>query len=163
MQPGGSDAIRDYILANRDRYTREAIIEQLVAAGHARVAVERTWERLSTGEPMGGQAGTNIAPFAWVIFGLGAAVLLAGPVLGAFSGGNTFAGSTFGGALGIFGVGWLVAYLGVGVWPTLWFARQRPRTLLGVVALALAIPIVMVLVGGGICLGTLFVIFQSMS
>ena len=157
MQPGGSDTIRDYILANRDTYTREAIIEQLVAAGHAKAAVERTWEQLSTGEPMGGQPGTNMAPFAWVIFGLGAAVLLAGPVLGAFSGGST------GGALGIFGVGWLVAYLGVGVWPTLWFARQRPRTALGVVALALAVPIVMLLVGGGICLGTLFVLYQSMS
>jgi hypothetical protein len=156
MQPGGSDPVRDYILANRDTYTREAIIEQLVAAGHAKVAVERTWEQLLPGEPMRGRAGTNMAPFAWVIFGLGAVVLLAGPVLGIFSEGN-------GGTLGFFGVGWLVAYLGVGVWPTLWFARQRPRTALGVVALALAVPIVMVLVGGGICLGTLFVIFQSMS
>ena len=154
MQPGRSDPVRDYILANRDTYTREAIIEQLVAAGHAKMAVERTWEQLLVGEPMRGRAGTNMAPFAWVIFGLGAVVLLAGPVLGTFSGGGT---------LGFFGVGWLVAYLGVGVWPTLWFARQRPRTALGVVALALAVPIVMVLVGGGICLGTLFVIFQSMS
>jgi len=158
MQPGGSGAIRDYILANRDTYTREAIIEQLVAAGHDKVAVGRTWEQLSTGEPMGGHAGTNMAPFAWVIFGLGAAVLLAGPVLGTFSG-----GSTFDGGLGIFGVGWLGAYLAVGVWPTLWFARQRPRTALGVVALAVAVPIAMVLVGGGLCLGTLFVIFQAMS
>jgi len=96
MQPGGSDAIRNYILANRDAYTREAIIEQLVAAGHAKVAVERTWEQLSRGEPMGGQAGTNMAPFAWVIFGLGAAVLLAGLVLGNFLGEDASGGSTLG-------------------------------------------------------------------
>jgi hypothetical protein len=157
LQPGGSGVIRDYIVANRDTYTREAIIEQLVAAGHDKVAVERTWEELSTGAPMGGQVGTNMAPFAWFIFGLGAAVLLAGPVLGTFSGGSTFAGEL------ILGVGWLGAYLAVGVWPTLWFARQRPRTALGVVALAVAVPIAMVLVGGGICLGTLFVVFQAMS
>jgi hypothetical protein len=46
-----SDAIRDYILANRDRYTREAISEQLVAAGHSADDVDRTWDEVAATQP----------------------------------------------------------------------------------------------------------------
>jgi hypothetical protein len=37
--------VDEYIRANRDRYTREAITAHLVAAGHDRAAVEAAWQR----------------------------------------------------------------------------------------------------------------------
>lgn len=37
----------NYIAANRDRYTREAITDQLLAAGHSRAAIDAAWERAS--------------------------------------------------------------------------------------------------------------------
>jgi hypothetical protein len=40
-EPG--DTIREYIRANRDRYTREAITAQLVANGHDPAEVEAAW------------------------------------------------------------------------------------------------------------------------
>jgi len=42
--------IDDYIWENRERYTREAIREQLVAAGHDPAAVDAAWDRVA-GEP----------------------------------------------------------------------------------------------------------------
>lgn len=41
---GEADPIRDFIAANRDRYTREAITDQLVAAGHDRALIDQAWE-----------------------------------------------------------------------------------------------------------------------
>jgi hypothetical protein len=41
---GQADPIRDFIAANRDRYTREAITDQLVAAGHDRALIDEAWE-----------------------------------------------------------------------------------------------------------------------
>jgi hypothetical protein len=40
--------IADYIRANRDRYTREAIRQQLVDAGYDPAVIERTWAILDT-------------------------------------------------------------------------------------------------------------------
>lgn len=40
--------ITDYIRANRRRYTREAITQQLVAAGHDPAEIERVWAALDT-------------------------------------------------------------------------------------------------------------------
>jgi hypothetical protein len=42
-----ADPIEDYIRANRAGHPREALTEQLVAAGHDRAAVEAAWKRLS--------------------------------------------------------------------------------------------------------------------
>lgn len=39
--------IVEYIHTNRDRYTREAITDQLVAAGHDRADVDATWAELA--------------------------------------------------------------------------------------------------------------------
>jgi hypothetical protein len=144
--------IADYIRANRTRYTREAIIQQLIAAGHSKEEVEASWDELSQKEPISRPAGTNMATYVWVIFWLGAAAIVVFMVAGLLSGGG----------LGGFGVGWLIAYLGIGVWPALWFARSQPGSAAGVVAVVLAVPIVMVLIGGGICLGTIVVVMQSM-
>ena len=41
-----SDPIEDYIRANGNRFTHEAIRERLVAAGHDGVEVDRYWEAI---------------------------------------------------------------------------------------------------------------------
>jgi hypothetical protein len=46
-----SDPIEDYIRANRDHYPREALTEQMVAAGHDRAAIDAAWGRLSPTPP----------------------------------------------------------------------------------------------------------------
>lgn len=46
-----SDPIEDYIRANRDKYAREALTEQLVAGGHNPAAVEGAWNRVGQSQP----------------------------------------------------------------------------------------------------------------
>lgn len=72
-QKSGSDPVRDYILANRDRYTREAIREQLIAAGHKAEDVDRIWEELGPTEE-GRSRFTGLAIFALVLLVVGAAI-----------------------------------------------------------------------------------------
>jgi hypothetical protein len=42
--------IADYIAKNQGKYTREAIRDQLVRAGHSQEAVDRTWDSLAASE-----------------------------------------------------------------------------------------------------------------
>ena len=42
--------ISDYIAANRQRYTRDAITQQLEAAGHPREAIDAAWDRSASTE-----------------------------------------------------------------------------------------------------------------
>ena len=72
-QKSGSDPIRDYILANRDRYTREAIRDQLIAAGHSAEDVDRIWEELGPTEERPSRF-TGLAIFALVLLVIGAAI-----------------------------------------------------------------------------------------
>ena len=41
----------DYIRANRDRYSREAIRAQLIAAGHDSAAIDAAWEKVTRLDP----------------------------------------------------------------------------------------------------------------
>jgi hypothetical protein len=75
-----SDPIRHYILANRDRYTREAIREQLIAAGHRAEDVDRTWEELAV-TPPGRSRLNGLAVFAIVLLVIGAAIGAFGALL----------------------------------------------------------------------------------
>jgi hypothetical protein len=139
--------IADFIRTNRGRYTREAITQRLVEAGHAREEVDWTWDRLAEGEPMTGPAGTNMAPYVWIAFGLGGLVIVYFIVTAYF---NPIL------------MGWLLAYVLLALWPALWLSRQRPSSTGGVVAIVVAAPLIFVLIGGGICLATIAVIFGSL-
>lgn len=44
-----NEQIADYVHQNRDRYTREAITSQLIAAGHDPADIETTWAELESG------------------------------------------------------------------------------------------------------------------
>ena len=146
-----SDPIRDYIRAHRDRYTREAITARLVAAGHERQAVDASWDRLVAEETMTPRHGANMALYAWIIYGLGAAAIVVFTVI---------LGLASNGAV-LFGVGWLVAYVVLAVWPIWWLSGRQPESASGVVMVVLAAPIIVLLIGGGICAATIAVITNS--
>jgi hypothetical protein len=81
----------DYLRANRDAYTRDALTQRLVDAGHDPAAVEAAWSRIEAGpisqwtasdgpvEARRGQAGIGTILLAIALFlGYGGAILAAG-------------------------------------------------------------------------------------
>jgi hypothetical protein len=56
--------IEEYLIANRERYTREALTGKLVAAGHDPAAVEAAWARIAGGDspPPGWGTGGRATP-----------------------------------------------------------------------------------------------------
>jgi len=147
--------IADYIRSNRRQYTREAITQQLVDAGHDRRAVEAAWEELAAAELPAGRAGRDLALYVWILYWLGAGIILAITVIAIFSSGG---GSGFVG----FGLGWLVAYLLLTYLPARAMARSRPTGTGGMLAVIVGVPIIVVLIGGGICLGTIALIVSTL-
>jgi hypothetical protein len=89
-------SIAEYIRANRDNYTREAIRDQLLAAGHDREAIDAGWravEAEATGAPQGPPASRVVRRRFWRwAFGLHAAVLVVigilSLVIGSFAAGS---------------------------------------------------------------------------
>jgi hypothetical protein len=149
-------SIADYIRANRGQYTREAITQQLVQAGHDRAAVDAAWEQLATGEAPAGRQGTNLAPYVWIVYWLGAGIILTITLIAVVGSGG---GAGFAG----FGIGWLVAYLLLTYLPARAMARARPIGGGGMLAVIVGVPLLVVLIGGGICLGTIAIILSGSS
>jgi hypothetical protein len=80
----------DYLRANRDAYTRDALTQRLIDAGHDPAAVEEAWSRIGAGpisqwtasegpvEAPRGQAGIGTVLLAIALFlGYGGSILLA--------------------------------------------------------------------------------------
>jgi hypothetical protein len=133
-------ALADYIRSNRDRYTREAITEQLVQAGHSRDAIDAAWEQMAAAErPVG--AGRDLCRYVWILYWLGALVIAGITVFAALSSGGP--GFT------AFGIGWLVAYLALTYLPARARARARPSGPAGRRGGIVVVPLVVVLIGGG--------------
>lgn len=146
--------IDEYIRDHRARYTREAITQQLAAAGYARQAVDDAWERLATEEPQGAAAGRNLSLYVWILYWLGASIILAITIISTVgSGGAGFTG---------FGIGWLIAYLALTYLPARAMARARPSGTAGVLAVIVGVPLIVLLIGGGICFGTIALILSGM-
>lgn len=147
--------IADYIRSNRGRYNREGITQQLEAAGYERPAIDAAWEQVTTEEPPAGAAGHDLALYVWILYWLGAGIILAIAVISmiASGGGPGFAG---------FGIGWLIAYLGLTYWPARAMARARPSGTAGMLLLIVGVPAVVLLIGGGICLGTIAIFVAGM-
>jgi hypothetical protein len=137
--------IADFIRENRGRYTREAIRQRLIEAGHPPEEVDWTWDRLAAAEPEPPASPSGYRTYVWIVFALCAA-LIAFSILG----------------LSYFGVGWLIAFVAIAYWPARWFARQRPKDTASWVGLAIAAPLAFVLIGGGICLATVVVVVSTL-
>lgn len=80
--------IADYISANRGKYTREAIRQQLAAAGHDPAAIDAAWERLAAAEPasakpVGWRPGWREFLVLLAVGAIGAAIVWAGGDYGA--------------------------------------------------------------------------------
>jgi hypothetical protein len=147
--------IDDYIRSNRDRYNREAITQQLEAAGYQREAIHATWERLATNEPQDGAEGHNLALYVWILYWLGAGIILAITVIAVAGSGGGFGFTGF-------GIGWLVAYLLLTYLPARAMARARPTGTGGKLAVIVGVPLLVLLIGGGICFGTIAVFVAGM-
>lgn len=65
--------IADYIRTNRDKYTRGAIRDQLLAAGHDQAAIDEAWEAVEADAPGNppepSRAGIVIYVLVWYVLG----------------------------------------------------------------------------------------------
>ena len=138
--------IADFIREHRGKYTREAIRQRLIEAGHSAQEVDWTWDRLAATEPAAPAPTSGYRTYVWIVFGLCAALI----ALSALS-------------LYFFGIGWLAAFVAIAFWPARWFAKQRPSDTMSWIGLAIAAPLVFVLIGGGICFATVIVVLSTMS
>jgi len=90
-----NDQIVEYIRENRGRYTRQAIDDQLRAAGHPAQSVEAAW--VAVGPPEGAEPALPGVRYGPLVIGL----LILGGVATAIAGGDSF-----------FGAGlWVLSYL----------------------------------------------------
>jgi hypothetical protein len=140
--------IGDFISKNRKRYTREAITQQLLEAGHDRADIDATWSALDTPDPdEAGLAGEGFwSRFFLFVVGLNVAVfLVVALTTGMFT---NFAGG--GGALaGVFavalGIGALISWgIVAAVGPDK--MGRTTATIIGAI-----IPLVFALLIGGSC------------
>lgn len=130
------DALRDYIRANRDRHTREAIREQLIAAGHSAEDVDRTWAELAATKPRSPRF-NGLAVFAVVLLVMCAAVAAFGALLVLSLNSNMASGS----AGTRFLVLYAVLYLGIGS-AIVWLAsRMRASDTVQLVVGVLLVPV----------------------
>ena len=140
--------IADYIARNHGRYTREAIRQQLIEAGHDPADIDRTWAVLDTPDPdEAAVAGEGFWPrFFLYLIGLNVAILVILGLLGGMFQNLDRGGGLIAAILAVaLGVGALLAW---GV-----VAAVGPAKLGRTTALVLGgvIPIVFALLIGGSC------------
>lgn len=149
------ERITDYIRANRASYNREGITHQLEAAGYERGAIDAAWERVATEEPDSAGKGQNLELYVWILYWLGAGIILAITLIATIGSGGGFGFTGF-------GLGWLVAYLLLTYFPARAMARARPTGTGGVLAVIVGVPLLVLLIGGGICLGTIAILVAGL-
>jgi len=129
MQPGASDPVRDFIRANRAKYTKEAIGGQLRAAGHAQSVIDEAWRAIE-GEQLGEAPGTTARKvrtgWAVLLYLTGLLSLLAALV----------GQLRFGGNLPFIFV-FLILYVVGGLFMVRWIARWAPLTGFGQLMVAI--------------------------
>lgn len=116
-QPPVDPTLSNYIAANRERFTREAITAQLVDAGHDPAAIEAAWATVTHAPPSAD--GSFFTVFNRIVFGLGLILALLG--------GAAIFGLSDGAALWLL-IPYLLAYtlLGMGA---IWLFRRIDRRL----------------------------------
>jgi hypothetical protein len=105
--------IADYVRQNRQRYTREAISDQLREAGYSREAVDATWDRLASEEPEPKpkqEAGHSMGKFVWLAPVAGGLIVVLSLI----------------GYAGVSALVWWVAIVLLVVVPAAWLSRHRP-------------------------------------
>jgi hypothetical protein len=145
MPPDVNDPIRSYIRANREKYTEEAIRDQLLAAGHDRAAIDEAWglEVDPAGKVPGATARKVRTGWAIVIYVYGVLALLYSAVTGFTQVGSSGR---------IFVLLFLVIFAVAGYFAVRWIARWRPLTGFGQLLVAIfVVPLIFGLVAFGSC------------
>jgi hypothetical protein len=142
-------SVADYIRANRDTYTREAIRDQLLAAGHALDAIDEAWRALEA-EPLAEVPGTTARKvrtgWAIVLYAAGLLSLLVAAVSALVQPNSSR----------VFFILFLVLYAVAGYFVVRWIARWRPLTGFGQLLVAIVVlPVMFFLVVFGSCLAAL--------
>ena len=139
--------IGDYIRANADRYTPEAIRAQLTAAGHDAGEVDAALAAFAAQRSAQQTSGRAFATYVWVVYGIGIAIIFLFTGVG----------------MGLLGVGWLAAYAALGYLAGRRMSRiATPTSAGGWVGVILLAPIAFLLIGGGICAATIAVVMGLM-
>jgi hypothetical protein len=142
-------SIADYIRVNRDKYTREAIRDQLLAAGHAPGAIDEAWRALEA-EPLAEAPGTTARKvrtgWAIVLYAAGLLSLLVAAVSALVQPNSSR----------VFFILFLAFYAVAGYFVVRWIARWRPLTGFGQLMVAIfVLPVMFFLVVFGSCLAAL--------
>jgi hypothetical protein len=140
--------IADYIARNQGRYTREAIRQQLIDAGHDPADIDATWAILDTPDPdEAGVAGEGFWPrFFLFLIGLNVAVFLLVALSTGMLGNLAFGGGAIAGVFAVaLGIGALLAWAIVAAVGPAKLGRTTAIVIGGV------IPLVFALLIGGSC------------
>jgi hypothetical protein len=139
--------IEEYIRANRQRYTRDAVTEQLRASGHDSAEIEAAWARVEAATPTvpPATAGPGTTLLA-VLLGLGYAFAIVAAGFAAF----------LGGAVTVLMIAYMVAMIAGGIW-SIGRVMRAPSLREGASAIALAAGVsVVVFIGlSGTCFALL--------
>jgi hypothetical protein len=149
MPPDVNDPIRSYIRANREKYTEEAVRDQLLAAGHDRAAIDEAWRlEVDTGGKVPGATARKVRTgWAIVIYGYGVLALL-------YSAVTTSTQADSSGR--IFVLLFFVIFAAAGYFVVRWIARWRPLTGFGQLLVAIfGVPLLFALVAFGSCVVSL--------
>ena len=109
-----TDELTRYLRVNRERYTREALTEHLIAEGHDRAAIELAWARLdaearaASAPPRGGASGART--LSAILVALVYSLAIAAGVLGAAIAANS-AELRSAAILGVYSVAMVVALI----------------------------------------------------
>jgi lysylphosphatidylglycerol synthetase-like protein (DUF2156 family) len=120
-----------YIRQNRQRYTREAITEQLRESGYPSEAIDATWDRLASEGPRPEprpkpDGGHGMGRFVWLAPVAGALIVVLSLV----------------GYAGVSALVWWVAMVLLVVVPAAWLSRRRPLAATAISAyLLLLVPV----------------------
>ena len=136
--------IADYIREHRSRYTREAITQQLVDAGHERESIDATWAALDTPDPDDTAGEGFWGRWFLILVGINLAVLL----LVGLATGALFVSERIG-LLGILAVALAIgALISWGIVAATGPAKMGRTT---ATVIGVAIPLVVALLLGGTC------------
>ena len=139
--------IRDYIHANHDRYTPEAIRAQLIEAGHDQAAVDAELAAFASERAAKPASGTPARALVWSVFWICAVAVLA--LIGLIFSLNRNPDKVA--VIGLFGAGMLGGYVVLGYFVARWMSRLAPRSALGWVGVVILVPLALIVVAYGTC------------
>lgn len=139
--------IRDYINANHDRYTPEAIRAQLIEAGHDPAAIDAELAAFGSEHAAKPMSRFPTRGYVWLVFWICAVAVVA--LIGLVFSLNRNPDKVT--VIGLFGVGLLGGYLVLGYFVARWMSRLAPRSAMGWLGIVILAPLALIVVAYGSC------------